>query len=83
MREQGVALEDHPDVALVGREAGDLRGADADLTRVGLDEPGNHAEGGGLAAPARPEQGDELAGAHVEGDRVDRDDVVVRLDDVA
>src|SRR5690606_21791698 len=76
VRPQGVGLEDHADVAPLGRHVqaalgGVLSSArDGDLTGVGLLEPGDRAQQGGLAATARPEQDDELAAADAQCDVV-------------
>jgi len=40
----------------------------ADLTFIGLDQPGQTAEQGGLAGTARSEQHDDLAGRHAKVD---------------
>src|SRR5690606_24573472 len=77
---QRVALEDDADRALLGRSenaacGGEYRpAADLDLTAVGLFEPCDAAQQGGLAAAARAEQHHELAGTHLERDVVDRCD---------
>ena len=39
---------------------------------IGLEQPDDHAQRGGLAGAVRPEQGVELAGAHGEIEMVDR-----------
>jgi len=61
VREQAVRLEDHPHVATVGRQGGDVLAADEHLPAVGVLEAGQHAQRGRLAAAGRPEQRDELA----------------------
>jgi hypothetical protein len=83
MREQRVGLEHHRDVAIGGRELGDVLAADQDLALAGDLEPGNHAQGRGLAAAGRAEQGDERAGLDGEVDVVDRRHRAVAHGDVA
>jgi hypothetical protein len=67
VRPDRVGLEDHPEVALVGRhEVPPGRGrhhpiAQGDLARVGLLEAGHEPQRGGLAAAAGAEQGEDLA----------------------
>jgi len=48
--EQGVALEDRVDVALVGGQPGDILTLQLDQAAGRLLEPADHPEGGGLAA---------------------------------
>ncbi len=72
VREQRVALEDGRDVAAVGRRAADVDALELDGAGVGPLEAGDHAQRGGLARAARPEQREELALADLErqiGDR--------------
>jgi hypothetical protein len=75
VREEGVVLHDDPDpAALRGDErggAGDEPAADGDGARIGRFEPGDEAEEGGLAAPARPQDSDELAGLDLQVDAVE------------
>ncbi len=59
--EQRIGLEHHADIALVGRQVGDVAPADADGAGGGLLEAGHHAQRRGLAAAGRAEEGDELA----------------------
>ncbi len=82
---EGVALEDHPDAPLVGSPLVDDLAADPDLAAVGIGgfEAGKEAEGGGLAAAARAEEGEELPGANGERDGIDRTGVAERLADAA
>jgi hypothetical protein len=79
-----VALEHHGDVAVLGREVGDVAAADGDGAGGHLLEPGDHAEQRGLAAARRPDQHQQLAVGDVEVDGVDgRDRAVVDLGGVA
>ena len=67
---------------LVGNPGGETLGGDrigervdagdADRARVGTQEPGDHAQGRGLAGAVGAEQRVELAGAHGEIEAVDR-----------
>ena len=59
--EQGVVLEDQPDVALVGLDRGHGPAVQPDIPAVGVLEAGQHLEAGGFAGTGRPEQRDELA----------------------
>ena len=64
VREQRIALEHHPDLALVGRNVIDTLAVDLDLAAVGHKKPGDQIEQRGLAASRWPEQGHELAAAN-------------------
>ena len=79
VREQGIVLEHHADVALEGWKAGHLAIADDDRSARHLLEAGDHHQRRRLARTAGPEQRHELTGRDVEADVVDGDDVVVRL----
>jgi hypothetical protein len=79
VREQGVVLEDGVDVALEGRPGGDLHPAQVDGALAGQLEAGDHAQGGGLARPRGPEEGEQLALADVEVDPVNGRDLPVAL----
>ena len=62
--------------------AGRLRDVDPveeDLTIGRLLEPGEHAQRGGLTAPGRAEQGEELTGLDLDVDAVDGGDAVELL----
>nr|WP_206080160.1 hypothetical protein [Propioniciclava coleopterorum] len=61
VREQRVALEHHPEAALLTREGVDAPPVEQDLAVGERQQPRQAVERGGLAAPGRPEQGDELA----------------------
>ena len=56
---------------------------DHDVARGRALEPGDHAQGRGLAAARRAEQADDLAGRDVEIDIVDRDERAELLGDLA
>lgn len=80
MGKQGVVLEDHPDPTvfrgnptrntLIDRSdrSGHAHTVDPDFAGIGPVEPGDQAKGRGLAAPARPKQGENLAGVQIETD---------------
>jgi hypothetical protein len=57
----------------VGRNAGDVLVVDQHLAGVGLFEPGEHTQRGGLAAAGGAEQGEEFAGPDGEIEAVERE----------
>ena len=63
---------------MVNRPAGE-----PDLALARELEPGDHAQRGGLAAAGRSQQADDLAGADIEVDCIDRDQLVEALGDLA
>jgi hypothetical protein len=65
---QGIVLEDHRHVAVLGLLIGDHPVADGHLAVGDLVETGDHAQDGGLAAARRPDQHHELAVADLKGD---------------
>jgi hypothetical protein len=69
--EEAVVLKHRVDVALVRRDALHVLATDSDEALVGLFEAGEHAQGGGLAAPAGAEQRQELTRLHVEVESID------------
>ena len=81
VREEAVALEHHAHVALMGRLAGDVDAAHRHRAHVGLLEAGGDAQRCGLAAPAWPEEADELAWAQREVEAFERDVRTERLPD--
>jgi len=72
VRKQRIALEHHAGIALVNGQTGDVRPADQDAPRRGLDEPGDHAQGGRLAAAAGPQKRDQFAVFDIEREIGDR-----------
>jgi len=60
IREQGVLLENHANVALIGVERSHILAINNDAPPRRFLESGNHAEDGGLAAAAGAEKGDKL-----------------------
>jgi hypothetical protein len=71
-----VVLEHHRDVPLLGRQVVDDPVADAQLAGRDALEPGDHAQGGRLAAPRRAHQHEELAVLDHEVQVRDADDPV-------
>ena len=57
-------------------DVGDVLVAEQDPARGRLDQPVDHPQDGGLAAAGRPDQDDQLAGRHVEGQVADGDGAV-------
>ena len=74
-----VILEHHRDVASLGWEIGDIAIADADHPVGDALQTGHQSEDGGLAAPRRPDQDQELAVVYFETE-VARSDVAIRVD---
>ncbi len=84
MREQRVRLEDHPDVALVGRDATRRPCPPSRIDAGGGPlESREHAQRGGLAAAGGAEERDELAGGDVQVHAVQHTVRAVVLDDAA
>ncbi len=73
VREEAVRLEDHAGVPAVGRDLGDVLTVDQHLTGVGVFEPGEHAQRGGLAAAGGAEQREQLPRPHGEVESVEGD----------
>ena len=71
VRKQRVRLEHHGDAPLGGRHVRDVALVDQDAPFGRHVEPGDHAQGGRLAAARRAEQHDQLAARRGEGDAVD------------
>jgi hypothetical protein len=72
VREQRVALEHRVDVALVGRQAGDVAAAQVHGAVAGFLEPADHAERRGLPAARGAQHAEELALFDVERQIIDR-----------
>ncbi len=71
VRVQGVALEHHGNVAVLGRLVVHHLAADAQLALGDVFQAGDHVERRGLAAARRADQDDELAVGDVEVNAVD------------
>ena len=61
MGEQGIMLEHHVHIALVGGQLGDFFVIQKNMTRSGRLQTGNHAQYCGLATAGRPQQGHEFS----------------------
>ena len=77
--EQRIVLEHHVDRPAIGGNADHRLAGDGDLALVGLLEPGDQPQRGGLAAARRAEEGMERAARNLEGHRVDRGDLAESL----
>ena len=71
VRVERVVLEHHRDVAVLGRQRGDVAVADEDLAVVDLLEPGKHPQGGGLAASGGSDEDHELSVFDLQADAGD------------
>ena len=69
--EQRVVLEHEADAAVAGRDPGDVPAVQRDAAVVHLDEAGDGAQQGALAAAGGPEQDQELALLDLQRDVVD------------
>ena len=76
VRVERVVLEDHRDVALLGRLVGDVQVADVDVSHGDVLEAGDHPQQRRLAAAGGADEDDELAEPDVEADAVDGLDAV-------
>src|SRR5207249_12157654 len=76
MRVQRVRLENHRQVAVLGRDAVNDPIPDSDAAVADLLQPGQATQGGCLAASRRPDEHKELAVADLEMKIVDGEDVV-------
>src|SRR5690606_13456372 len=78
--DQVACLEDEPDLLaavaclLPSARPGDVDAAEQDAAGVGGGEPAGDGEQARLAGARRPDDGDELAGRHLQGDVVERGD---------
>ena len=79
VRVQRVVLEHHRDVPVLRRQIVDVPVADGDLAGGDLLEPGDHSQGGRLAAPGWADQHDEFLVSDVEVHVLDGMDLVVLL----
>ena len=79
VREQGVVLEHHADVAPVGRDGHGVAPRHAHGASRGRDETGRDAEQRRLAGAARPDDREELAGFDREIGRLQRHEVAIAL----
>ncbi|MPN25077.1 hypothetical protein SDC9_172484 [bioreactor metagenome] len=58
--EEGIRLKHHAQVALAGRQAGDLSAIQKDLTGTWGFKTSHHTQGGGLATATGAEEGNEF-----------------------
>ena len=80
MRVQGVVLEDHGDVAVLGLDIGDVLVPDENAPGVDVLQTGEHAQRSGLAASGGADQDEELAVGDREVQRVHARAVIARVD---
>ena len=81
VREQRVALEHQPEIALLRRQAGDIAPIEQDRALVRMHEAGNRHQQRRLAGPGRPQQRQELARRYRERDGVRREMRAVAVGD--
>ena len=74
---EGVVLENHGNVAVLGRDVVHELAVDDELAAGDLLQTGDHAQGRGLAAAGRADQDDELLVRDVEVELLHRDDAFV------
>ena len=74
---QGVGLEDHGDVAVLGGHVVHDLAVDEQLALADLLQAGHHAQGGGLAAAGGADQHDELLVRDLQIEVVDRRDAAI------
>ena len=72
MRVEGVALKDHRDVAILGRDVVDDPIPDRHRPGADVLQPGHHPEGRRLAAAGRADQHHELTVRDVQAEVADR-----------
>ena len=74
---QGVVLEHHGHIAVLGGGLGDVPAIQEQLAARDILQAGHHAQGGGLAAAGRADQDDQLAVLDVHVEVKHRLDVIV------
>ena len=74
---QGVALEDHGDIAVFGGHVVDDLAVNEQLAFADLLQTGHHAQGGGLSAAGGADQNDELLIRDVQVELLHRDHAFV------
>jgi hypothetical protein len=82
MWEEGMTLEDEPDVAPIGRNVANLLVVEIDLAGGGFDKTGDHPQRRCLAATGWTEQRDEFAIGYIQIHSLCRDDRAIVLGDV-
>ena len=83
VREQGIILEHHAEVALVGRRQRDIGVPEDDLAGIGPYEPGKDHQKGRLAGTRWTEQRQEFAACYIDADIIERFESAVGLCDIA
>ena len=78
VRIKRIVLEDHGDVAILGRNVVHQLTADGELAAADLLETCNHAQRGGFSAAARADEHDELLVGHVDAEILYRHNALVR-----
>ena len=81
VREQRIGLEHHGKIAARRGRVGHVAPADKDSPRRRALQPGNQAQGRGLAAAGRPEQNGEVAAGRLERNAIDSDGAPPNLAD--
>jgi hypothetical protein len=81
MREEGVALEDHRDVAVGRRNIGHVAPADVDRALGDILETRGDAQSAALPRAGRPDEHEQLLGRHLEVEAAKRPDGPVVLPD--
>lgn len=82
VREQGVVLEDHREVALARRQGGDVLVVQPDFPLAHRLQSGEQAQQGAFAAAGGADQHHKLAFVNIEGERVEGRFTVKTLTDV-
>ena len=67
MREKRILLEHRVNLALIGRQVGDVFAIKKDIAGFWGNKPGNHAQSGRFAAAGRAKESNELFVVNVEG----------------
>jgi hypothetical protein len=75
MGEEGIVLEDKPDVSLVGHQVCHILFSNVDAATVWPLETGYHAEGRGFATPRGTQQCQKLPRLNMEADLIDCGDL--------
>ena len=79
MGKERVGLEHHRHASIGGGQVGDILAPDQDAPGAGAFQPGDQAQGGGLAAARGAQQGDQRAGGDVEREWLERHDIAEGL----
>jgi len=82
IREEGIGLEHHAHIALIGRFLGDVLAVQGDGTGIDRFKSGDHAQGGGFTAAGRSEEGHKFALFHLEVEILHRRNAAVDFGNV-